>query len=137
MAESKKKSNGGQKFMADLLVAAQSKEAMLSLAAETIRKSDEGYIEYAKRGIPESSTALNMRATFIYAKMNAKMNEQMCAINHKDLSTDQRLILIKQRYQQLGFGNFDADFKKAYPREFGAKLYTNNVYVNRQASISL
>lgn len=112
MNDTVKKLTGGQKFMAELENAAQSKEDMLRLAGETIRKSHSKRT-FVERDLPVHETALNMRAT--YAAMNA--------YTRKDLSTDQRLILIKQKYQKLGFGDFDKDFKKAYPDEYGLKQH--------------
>ena len=114
----------GQQFMAALKDAAQSKEALLELAAKTLNQSHEGK-GYSERGITDSSAALKMQAAFIYAKMITPTNEKICTLNHKDLSTDQRLILVKHLYQKFNYGDFDTDFKKAYPKEYGAKNLNN------------
>ena len=105
-----KKMTSGQWFMARLEVATRDKKDLLKLAAVTIRNSHTKRT-YSERELPKNPTALNMRAT--YAICNV--------VTGKDLSTDQRLILIKQRYQKAGYGDFDKDFAKAYPNEYGKK----------------
>lgn len=110
MTEMNKKLTGGKKFMSDLSFVARDKESLLLMARDVIRKSP-SQRSYNERKLPEDQTALNMHATFAIAGV----------IKGKDLSTDQRLILIKQRYQKHGFGDFDKDFKKAYPQEYGVK----------------
>lgn len=110
MTEMNKKLTNGQKFMAELRVAAQNKESLLLMARDVLAKSHTKRT-YKEREIPESEVALNMKATYAMAGV----------IRGKDLSTDQRLVLIKQRYQKQGFGDFDKDFKKAYPQEYGVK----------------
>ena len=103
------KKNESQKFVAELL-AARDKESLLLMARNVLIKSHtkRGYVE---RDIPESPVALNMKATYAIAG----------AMRGKELSTDQRLTLIKQRYQKHEFGDFDKDFKKAYPQEYAGK----------------
>ncbi len=136
MAVSQNKAMTAQEFMVKLEGAVRDKDVMLDLAAETIRNSHTK-ATFSKRELPKTQTALDMKAVFIYAKMAPRLNEKVVVYPKKDLSTDERLVLIKQQYQKRGYGDFDADFKKKYPREFGVKLYTNNMYVNRQASMSL
>ena len=125
MADTKKKLTSGKIFMARVEIATKKgKESLLDLAATTIRNSHSERT-YFERELPKSQTALNMRAT--YATMNAYTG--------KELSTDQRLILIKQRYQKAGYGDFDKDFAKAYPQEYGKeKTHTHalNMPLNRR-----
>lgn len=123
-----KKMTSGQWFMARLEVATRDKKDLLKLAAVTIRNSHTKRT-YSERELPKNTTALNMRAT--YAVCNV--------VAGKDLSTDQRLILIKQRYQKAGYGDFDKDFAKAYPNEYGkeknqAKELNPKLVARRQTS---
>ena len=128
MADTKTKLTSGQWFMARLEVSSRDKDALLKLAAVTINNSHTKR-SYFERELPTNQTALNMRAT--YAAFNAATK--------KDLSTDQRLILVKQRYQKAGYGDFDKDFAKAYPKEFGkdktkAKELNSALVARHQAS---
>ena len=106
------KENGSKKFITELL-AARDKEGLLLMAHNALENSHTKR-SYKERDIPETPVALNMKATYAIAG----------AMRGKDLSTDQRLILIKQRYQKLGFGDFDKDFKKAYPQDYSRKNVT-------------
>ena len=116
MTDTKKKINDCQKFMAELNVAAQNKESLLLMARDVIEKSHTPLISY-KKDIPEDSTALDMQANYTLFSI------RRANLMGKDLylPADKRLILIKQRYQKQGFGDFDKDFKKAYPQEYGVK----------------
>ena len=110
MTDKISKLSGGQKFMAELELAAENKDDLLKLAGKVIQNSHTKRT-FIERKLPENETALDMRAT--YAMMNV--------FTRKDLSTDQRLILIKQRYRKMQFGDFDKDFRKAFPKEFGVE----------------
>ena len=99
---------GGKDFMASLNFAAESKEVLLALARDVIQKSHSKRT-FLERKLPENETALKMRATFAMMNIATK----------KDLSTDDRLILLKLRYNSKGFGDFDKDFRKAFPKEYG------------------
>jgi len=111
MTDKNLKLTRGQKFMTDLDIAAKNKKDLLTLARDVIQHSPSKRT-FLERKLPENETALNMSAT--YAVMNA--------YTRKDLSTDQRLILIKQRYHKMNFGDFDKDFKKAFPKEYGIEM---------------
>ena len=110
MTEINKQQNKSKKFVAELMEAEKNKDSLLMLARDVLRMSHTQR-SYNERKLPEDQTAINMHATFAIAG----------AMRGKDLSTDQRLILIKQRYQKQGYGDFDKDFKKAYPEEYGAR----------------
>lgn len=125
MTDKNLKLTGGQKFMAELDLAAQNKNDLLLLACDVIQNSHTKRT-FLERKLPENETALDMRAT--YAMMNA--------YTRKDLSTDQRLILIKQRYRKMNFGDFDKDFRKAFPKEFGAEKSRMSVRTVLQARSS-
>ena len=118
MTDIKTKLTSGQQFVAELNSAAKDKDSLLLMARDVIRKSHTKRT-FVERDLPENSTALDMRAT--YAMLNA--------YSRKDLSNDQRLILIKQKYQKQGFGDFDKDFRKTFPQEYGVKKETANAKV--------
>lgn len=106
-----KKQTLGQKFLAVLEHAKENKNQLLQVASAVIRTlPKEGKL--IDKQLPDSIGAL------IVPVAAARIN----IMNNRIVSSDALLMIIMKEYYDHGFGSpekFKADFKKAYPEEYG------------------